>query len=146
MVDKRKTIITYGTFDLFHKGHLNILKRAKSLGNYLIVGVSTDNFNKIKGKKSLIPFKDRKDIIKSLKFVDKVIEERTWGQKKEDIIKYNVDLLVMGDDWKDSKEFNSIKKKVKIRFLKRTKRVSTSLVRNILGQIENLNNLMKNFK
>jgi len=87
-------VLTYGTFDLFHVGHLNLLKRAKKLGDYLIVGVSTDEFNAGKGKKTIINFKDRMEIVQSIRYVDKVIEESSWDQKIADVQKFNVDTLL----------------------------------------------------
>lgn len=89
-----KTVITYGTFDLFHVGHLRLLRRAKSLGDRLIVAVSTDDFNLIKGKKSIIPFEQRAEIVSNIKYVDLVIPEISWEQKLEDIKKYRVDIFV----------------------------------------------------
>ena len=90
-----KRVITYGTFDMFHIGHLNLLKRAKALGDELIVAVSIDEFNMLKGKKTLIPFNERVEIVKSIKYVDKVIPEENWEQKIDDIKKYNIDIFVM---------------------------------------------------
>ena len=95
-----KTVITYGTFDLFHIGHLRLLQRAKSLGNKLIVAVSTDEFNEIKGKKTIIPYEQRAEIVENIKCVDMVIPEKSWEQKTEDIKKYGVDVFVIGEDWR----------------------------------------------
>ena len=94
-----KKIITYGTFDLFHFGHLEILRRAKELGDYLIVAISTDTFNDLKGKKCIYPFEHRRDIVSSIKYVDKVIPEENWEQKRIDIQTNKVEIFVMGDDW-----------------------------------------------
>ncbi len=132
-----KKVITYGTFDLFHIGHLNLLKRAKKLGDYLIVGVSTDEFNKVKGKKSIIPFEHRKAIVESIKYVDLVIPEKSWDQKFEDIKKYDVDILVMGDDWKG--KFDHLKKYVEVVYLPRTKGISSSMIKTILSSAANIN-------
>ena len=151
---KEKIIITYGTFDTFHYGHLKILERAKKLGTKLIVGISTDEFNKIKEKQSLISFKERKEIIKSIKFVDEVIDEKNWNQKINDIKKYKVDLLVMGSDWKNSKEFNKLKNICKIKFLQRTKNISSTNKRSIfkilneksINNLEESLNLLKQIK
>ena len=93
-----KRVMTYGTFDLLHYGHINILKRAKSLGDYLIVGLSSDEFNELKGKKSVMSYEERKEILESIRYVDKVIKESNWEQKVDDIIKYNIDVFVIGDD------------------------------------------------
>lgn len=100
-----KTVITYGTFDLFHIGHLRLLQRAKALGDKLIVAVSTDEFNLQKGKRAIMPFEHRVEIIKNLKCVDMVIPEESWEQKIEDIKRYKVDIFVMGDDWKSKFDF-----------------------------------------
>ena len=100
-----KTVITYGTFDLFHVGHLNLLRRAKELGDYLIVAVSSDEFNLGKNKVCKIKDTDRMKIVEAIKYVDKVIPETSWEQKIEDVKKYNVDVFVMGDDWKGKFDF-----------------------------------------
>ena len=125
-----KRVITYGTFDLFHIGHLRLLKRARELGDYLIVGVSTDEFNKIKGKKSVFPFKERKEIVESIKFVDKVIPEVNWEQKVDDIKKYKIDIFAIGDDWKG--KFDFLKKYCEVIYLPRTKDISSSILKDRL--------------
>ena len=122
-----KKVITYGTFDLFHFGHLEILRRAKELGNYLVVAVSTDGFNKIKGKKCIYPFEHRIKIIEAIKYVDKVIPEKNWEQKREDIMSHNIDIFTMGDDWKEN--FDELKDICKVIYLERTKGISTSNLR-----------------
>lgn len=119
-----KVVITYGTFDLFHIGHLNLLKRAKSLGDFLIVAVSTDKFNEIKGKKTLIPYEHRAEIVRSIKYVDLVIPEESWEQKIEDIKKYNVDIFVIGEDWKG--KFDYLKQYCEVIYLPRTSGISTT--------------------
>ncbi len=119
-----KRVITYGTFDLFHVGHLNLLKRAKELGDYLVVAISTDEFNKLKGKQSVISFKDRKEIVSAIKYVDLVIEEKNWDQKIEDIKKHNIDVFVIGDDWFG--KFDFLKEYCEVVYLPRTKDVSTT--------------------
>jgi len=129
-------IITYGTFDMFHIGHLNLLKRAKSLGEYLIVGVSTDEFNKIKGKKTLIPFEERREIVNSIKYVDLVIPEFSWEQKIDDIKKYNIDIFVIGDDWRG--KFDFLKEYCKVIYLARTKEISTTQLKENLKVFYNL--------
>ncbi|MRJ06749.1 MAG: glycerol-3-phosphate cytidylyltransferase [Epsilonproteobacteria bacterium] len=128
-----KTIITYGTFDLFHIGHLRLLQRAKALGDRLIVGVSTDQFNAQKGKKSIIPFEHRKEIVANIKGVDLVIPENSWEQKVEDIKKYGVDIFVMGSDWKG--KFDYLKKYCQVVYLERTTGISSTQLRNILTTI-----------
>jgi len=131
-----KKVLTYGTFDMFHIGHLNLLKRAKELGNYLIVGVSTDEFNKIKGKKTLIPFEERKEIVKSIKYVDLVIPERNWEQKINDIKKYKVDVFVMGDDWRG--KFDFLKDYCEVVYLPRTEGISTTKLKENLKSFYNI--------
>lgn len=131
-----KKILTYGTFDMFHIGHLNLLKRARSLGDYLIVGVSTDEFNKIKGKKTLIPFEERKQIVESIKYVDLVIPEKNWEQKIEDIKKHNIDIFVMGDDWKG--KFDFLKDYCEVIYLSRTDGVSTTKLKENLKNFYNI--------
>jgi len=114
-----KTVITYGTFDLFHVGHLNLLRRAKELGDYLIVAVSSDEFNLGKNKDT-----DRMKIVEAIKYVDKVIPETSWEQKIEDVKKYNVDVFVMGDDWKG--KFDFLKDYCEVVYLPRTEGISTT--------------------
>ena len=95
-----KKVITYGTFDLLHYGHINLLRRARELGDYLIVGISTDEFNRNeKGKECYFTYEQRKQLLEAIKYVDFVIPENSWEQKKEDIIKYGVNIFVIGDDW-----------------------------------------------
>ena len=120
-----KTVITYGTFDLFHIGHLNLLRRAKDLGDYLIVAVRTDRFNWVeKHKKCQIPDKDRMAIVEAIKYVDKVIPEDSWDQKIKDVQKYDVDVFVMGDDWKG--KFDFLKDYCEVVYLPRTEGISSS--------------------
>ncbi|MGP4106083.1 glycerol-3-phosphate cytidylyltransferase [Virgibacillus sp. L01] len=122
-----KKVITYGTFDLIHVGHVNLLRRAKELGDYLIVGLSTDNFNKNKNKTAYYTFEDRKIILESIQYVDLVIAESNWKQKTRDIRTYDVDLFVMGDDWKGS--FDFLKETCEVVYLPRTTGISTSCVK-----------------
>lgn len=119
-----KKVITYGTYDLFHIGHLNILKRAKELGDYLIVGVSSDAFNLEKGKVCMIPDYERMAIVSAIKYVDEVILETSWDQKKEDILRYQIDTFVMGDDWEG--KFDELKEYCEVIYLPRTEGVSTT--------------------
>ena len=124
--------MTYGTFDLLHKGHVNILRRAKELGDYLIVGVSTDEFNDIKGKKSYYSYEDRKMIVEAIRYVDEVIPEENWEQKISDIEKYHVDILVMGSDWENSDKFADLKEHCQLVFLPRTEDISTTQIKSDL--------------
>lgn len=119
-----KTIITYGTFDLFHIGHLRLLERLKQMGDRLIVAVSTDEFNESKGKKTVIPFADRAKIVENIKFVDLVIPESNWDQKVKNINEYNVDIFAMGDDWKG--KFDELKEHCEVIYLPRTEGISST--------------------
>lgn len=127
---KFKTVLTYGTFDLLHYGHLEILKRASLLGNKLIVGVSTDKFNEIKGKTCVLPYQKRKELIESLYYVDKVIPENNWDQKVTDIQGNNIDIFVIGDDWEG--KFDELKDFCEVIYLPRTKGISSTKLRSIL--------------
>ena len=120
-------IITYGTFDLFHIGHLRLLKRVKELGNHLSVSISTDEFNAIKGKKTLIPYEQRREIVENIKYVDLVIPETCWEQKIEDIKKYEIDIFAMGNDW-DGK-FDFLKEYCEVIYLPRTEDISSTEIK-----------------
>lgn len=122
-----KRVITYGTFDLLHIGHINLLRRAKLYGDYLIVGISTDEFNELKGKKAYYSFEQRKGILEAIRYVDLVIPEKSWEQKIEDIIKYDVDIFVMGDDWKG--KFDFLKDYCEVIYLPRTVGISTTKIK-----------------
>ena len=126
-----KKVITYGTFDLLHWGHINILKRAKAMGDYLIVAISTDEFNRLKHKQSYHNFENRKMILEAIRYVDEVIPENSWDQKVEDVKKHNVDLFVMGDDWKG--EFDFLKEHCEVIYLSRTEGISTSQIKTELA-------------
>ncbi|MEG6574506.1 glycerol-3-phosphate cytidylyltransferase [Caldibacillus debilis] len=122
-----KKVITYGTYDLLHWGHINLLKRARELGDYLIVALSTDEFNAIKGKKAYYSYEHRKLILESIRYVDEVIPERSWDQKIQDIIEHNVDIFVMGDDWKG--KFDFLKDYCEVIYLPRTIGISTTKIK-----------------
>ena len=122
-----KKVITYGTFDLFHMGHLNILKRAKELGDYLVVAVSSDAFNAIKGKKCIIPDYERMEIVRASKYVDEVIVENSWDQKIDDVKKHNIDIFVMGDDWEG--KFDFLKDYCEVVYLPRTPNISSTMIK-----------------
>ena len=119
-----KRVITYGTFDLFHYGHMEILRRARELGDYLIVALSSDEFNEIKGKKSHFSYEKRKAILEAIKYVDEVIREDTWEQKKSDIENHNIDILVMGDDWQG--KFDELDSLCEVVYLPRTPDISST--------------------
>ncbi|MBN1971913.1 MAG: glycerol-3-phosphate cytidylyltransferase [Candidatus Delongbacteria bacterium] len=123
-----KKIITYGTFDLFHYGHLRILERAKALGDYLIVAVSTDEFNALKGKKCTYPYEHRAKIVNAIKFVDEVIPEDNWEQKIDDVKNNHVDIFVMGNDWVG--KFDFLKEYCDVVYLDRTDNISTTEIKN----------------
>ena len=126
----KKIVITYGTFDMFHVGHLRLLKRLKEMGDELIVAVSTDEFNEVKGKKTLIPYDQRVEILSSIEYVDRVIPEKSWEQKIEDVKKYKADLFVIGNDWEG--EFDFLKEHCEVVYLERTKDISTTQLKKSL--------------
>ena len=127
-----KTVITYGTFDFLHVGHIRLLQRAKALGNFLIVGLSTDEFNLIKHKSAFIPYEQRKEILESIKYVDLVIPEDSWEQKNQDVQNHKVDIFVMGDDWDG--EFDFLKGFCQVVYLPRTQDISSS---GLKGELRN---------
>ena len=126
-----KTVITYGTYDLLHKGHIRLLERAKQLGDYLIVGLSTDEFNAVKEKVCVYPYADRFEIVSAIKYVDEVIPETRWEQKVDDIQRHHVDILVMGDDWKG--RFDHLREYCEVVYLPRTPGISTTAIKTGLG-------------
>lgn len=128
-----KTIITYGTFDLFHVGHVRLLKRLSKLGDRLVVGISTDEFNEIKGKNSVYSYTERAEIVASSKYVDLVFPEEDWSQKLVDIEKYDVSLFVMGDDW--AGEFDYLNDYCEVKYLSRTEDISTTLIKKSLSSV-----------
>ncbi len=124
-----RTILTYGTFDLLHIGHINLLTRARSHGDRLIVALSTDTFNLVEKNKICInSYEDRKVILESLRLVDLVIPEESWDQKNTDVIKHEVDVFVIGDDWKG--HFDFLKDKCEVVYLTRTANISTTEIKN----------------
>jgi len=127
-----KKVITYGTFDLLHYGHINLLRRAKQLGDYLIVALSTDAFNELKGKKSFFSFEKRKLLLEAIRYVDLVIEENSWEQKISDIQEFRVDTFVMGDDWEG--KFDFLKTYCEVVYLPRTPEISTTRIKNALNK------------
>lgn len=134
-----KRVLTYGTFDLLHYGHIRLLKRAKELGDYLIVAVSTDEFNNIKGKKAYHDFETRKKMLEAIRYVDLVIPEKTWEQKLDDVKEYKVDVVVMGSDWAGSDKFDYLKDYCEVVYLDRTEGISTTKIKKDLGLQEPIN-------
>ena len=134
-----KRILTYGTFDLLHYGHIRLLKRAKELGDYLVVAVSTDEFNDIKGKKSYHDFETRKKMLEAVRYVDLVIPENTWEQKLDDVLDYKIDVVVMGSDWAGSDKFDYLKEHCEVVYLDRTEGISTTKIKDDLGFQEPIN-------
>lgn len=131
-----KTVITYGTFDLFHVGHLKLLERARALGDRLVVGVSTDAFNEGKGKRTAIPYADRAAIVRAIRFVDDVIPEESWEQKPDDIRRLGVTTFVMGDDWRG--KFDDLKDLCDVVYLPRTSMVSTTSIKEAVALLQQI--------
>jgi glycerol-3-phosphate cytidylyltransferase len=126
-------VITYGTYDLLHIGHIKMLKRCRSLGDRLIVGLSTDDFNlKMKHKICIQTFEERREILEALRWVDQVIPEESWEQKTGDVENYAVDVFAIGDDWKG--KFDFLKSRCKVIYLPRTEGISTTLRKNQIVQ------------
>ena len=128
-----KRILTYGTFDLLHFGHIEILRRAKSLGDYLVVALSTDEFNAIKGKKAYYNYETRKKMLEAIRYVDLVIPEKNWEQKRNDVLEYKIDTVVMGSDWEGNKNFECLKDICEVVYLPRTEGISTTKIKKDLG-------------
>lgn len=126
-----RTVLTYGTFDLFHVGHLRMLRRARDLGDRLVVGVSTDEFTLTKGKAVVFGFADRLEIVGSIRYVDEVFAESTWEQKTADVSKYGADILVMGDDW--TGKFDFLNAFCQVVYLPRTNGISTSELKDTIA-------------
>lgn len=121
--------ITYGTFDVLHYGHINLLRRAKEQCDFLIVGLSTDEFNQLKGKQSFLSYEERKQFLGSIKYVDLIIPETCWEQKREDVQNYAIDVLFMGDDW--TGYFQDIG--CEVVYLPRTKMISSTKIKEVLS-------------
>jgi glycerol-3-phosphate cytidylyltransferase len=127
-----KRVLTYGTFDLFHVGHIRLLERARSLGDYLVVGLSTDEFNLGKGKKSVFSYAERFAILSAIKHVDKIIPEDNWDQKLNDVIANEIDVFVMGDDWLG--KFDFLKTQCEVAYLPRTAGISTTYIKYLISE------------
>ena len=125
-----KKVITYGTFDVLHYGHINLLRRARELGDYLVVGLSTDWFNALKGKKAFLSYDERKRLLEAIRYVDEIIPETSWEQKVDDIGRLGIDTFVMGDDWEG--RFDDLP--CEVVYLKRTENVSSTAIRKGIGK------------
>jgi glycerol-3-phosphate cytidylyltransferase len=126
-----KKVITYGTYDLLHVGHINLLRRAKELGDYLVVVLSSDEFNALKHKTAYHCYEDRKIILEAVKYVDEVLPEYTWEQKIQDVVDNQIDVFVMGDDWKG--QFDFLKDYCEVVYLPRTDGISTTKIKQDLN-------------
>ena len=122
-----RRVITYGTFDLLHYGHIELLRRAKALGDYLVVALSSDEFNVGKGKKSYFSFEERKRMLEAIRYVDLVVPEESWDQKVEDVELYRIDTFVMGDDWEG--KFDFLRDQCEVVYLSRTPEISTTQIK-----------------
>lgn len=125
-----KKVITYGTFDMLHYGHINLLRRAKEMGDYLIVALSTDEFNGGKGKKCYFSYEQRKLLLEAIRYVDLVIPEETWEQKISDVKEFRVDVFCMGNDWQG--KFDFLKGSCEVVYLERTPEISTTKIKSDL--------------
>lgn len=128
-----KRILTYGTYDLLHYGHIRLLKRAKALGDYLVVAISTNEFNAIKGKKAYHDYETRKEMLEAVRYVDLVIPEQTWDQKRDDVLAYHIDTVVMGSDWEGDPHFECLRDCCEVVYLNRTEGISTTKIKQELN-------------
>lgn len=126
-----KTVITYGTFDILHVGHINLLRRARALGDRLVVGLSSDEFNQGKHKSSLLNYENRKAVLESIRWVDEVFPENNWEQKVDDIRNYGADIFVMGHDWEG--KFDFLSEFCQVHYLSRTESISTTEIKQSLA-------------
>ncbi len=124
-----KRVLTYGTYDLLHYGHIRLLKRARALGDYLIVAISTEEFNAVKGKKAYHNYETRKEMLEAIRYVDLVIPENNWDQKREDVLKYHADVVVMGSDWVGHEKFENLRDICEVVYLDRTEGISTTKIK-----------------
>ena len=128
-----RRVLTYGTYDLLHYGHIRLLKRAKAMGDYLVVAISTDEFNAIKGKKAYHNYETRKEMLEAVRYVDLVIPENNWEQKRQDVLDYKIDIVVMGSDWEGSDRFEYLKDICEVVYLDRTQGISTTQIKKELN-------------
>lgn len=127
-----KRILTYGTFDLLHYGHINLLRRARALGDYLVIALSTNEFNRSKGKECYFSYGERKQLLEAIRYVDLVIPENSWEQKASDVREYHIDTVVMGSDWEGSPRFEYLRDLCDVVYLPRTPEISTSQIKSDL--------------
>jgi glycerol-3-phosphate cytidylyltransferase len=127
-----KRVLTYGTFDLFHIGHIRLLERARALGDSLVVGLSTDEFNLSKGKKSVFGYAERSAILSAVRHVDKIIPENNWEQKLDDVIANEISVFVIGDDWEG--KFDFLKSHCEVVYLPRTSGISTTYIKYLISE------------
>lgn len=132
--NKMKTVITYGTFDLFHVGHVRLLKRLRQLGDRLVVGLSTDAFNELKGKSCVFPYEHRKEILLATQYVDDVFPEDNWEQKRHDIIREEAAIFAMGDDW--AGKFDDLENICQVVYLPRTPDTSTTEIKQVFVKLK----------
>lgn len=124
-----RRVLTYGTYDLLHYGHVRLLQRAAALGDYLVVALSTDEFNAGKGKTSFYDYETRKEMLEAIRYVDLVIPESDWGQKIDDVKDYHIDTVVMGGDWEGDPRFEALREYCDVVYLDRTEGISTTDVK-----------------
>lgn len=129
-----KTVITYGTFDLFHVGHVRLLKRLSKLGDRLVVGCSTDQFNELKGKRTIMSYAQRKEVLESCRYVDGVFPESNWEQKREDVLREEASIFAMGDDWVG--KFDELSDIVEVIYLPRTQDISTTEIKELVASVK----------
>lgn len=127
-----KKVLTYGTFDLFHVGHIRLLERARALGDYLVVGLSTDEFNLEKQKKNVFSYQERYQILTSIRHVDEIITETCWEQKERDVLQHGIHTFVIGDDW--AGKFDFLSKHCEVVYLPRTEGISTTYIKHLLSE------------
>ena len=124
-----RRVLTYGTFDLLHWGHIRLLKRAREMGDYLIVALSTEEFNAVKGKRTYHSYETRKAMLEAIRYVDLVIPEKNWEQKADDVKLYHIDTVVMGGDWEGSDRFEYLSEYCELVYLSRTEGISTTQIK-----------------
>ena len=127
-----RRVLTYGTFDLLHYGHIRLLQQAAALGDYLVVALSTDEFNALKGKKSFYSYNVRKEMLEAIRYVDLVIPENSWEQKASDVETFQIDTVCMGSDWENVPRFESLRDICQVQYLHRTPGISTSDIKSSL--------------